>query len=261
MTKGEAKILVLGDICGNCGTEAVESKLWGIRKDLGVDMVIANGENCAEGNGLDRSSAERLFSCGVDVITSGNHIWKKSSAHSLLENNGFVIRPANYPSSRPGAGYCIYDMNSYKVLVMNLLGTVYMESLDSPFYTADKILAREEGNYDFAILDIHAEATSEKIALAKYLDGRVTAVFGTHTHVQTADEKVLAKGTGYITDAGMCGPVDSILGVKNEIIIRKFLTKMPARHEEASGDAMINGCLFTVSTENYRCIKAERISL
>ncbi|MBR3994992.1 MAG: TIGR00282 family metallophosphoesterase [Clostridia bacterium] len=262
MTKGEAKILVLGDICGNAGTGAIESQLWGIRKHYGVDMVVANGENSTEDSvGLDKTSAQRLFDSGVDVITSGNHIWRKSSAHSLLENNPYVIRPANYPSACPGSGYCIFDMNSYKVLVMNVMGTVFMENLDSPFTTADKILQREQGNFDFAVCDIHAEATSEKIALARYLDGRVTIVFGTHTHVQTADEKVLSGGTGFITDAGMCGASDSVLGIKSEIIIQKFLTKMPARHEEAVGDIMINGCLFTVSTETGKCLSAERICI
>ena len=261
MTNGKAKILVLGDVCGSIGVQAVKKKLWTLRKEHGIDMVIANGENAAVGNGLDRASADELFSAGVDVITSGNHIWKKSSVHSLLENNEYVLRPANYPGECPGSGYCIFDMCSYRVLVINVLGTVYMESLDSPFETADKILRREEGNFDIAVADIHAEATSEKMAFAKYLDGRVSAVVGTHTHVQTADECVLKGGTGYITDLGMCGPADSILGVKNDIIIRKFLSKMPARFEEAEGDAIICGCLFTVSTSDGRCHDAERIML
>ncbi len=259
MTKGEAKILCLGDICGACGTEAIQKNLWSIRKELCADMVVANGENAAVGNGLDRESADTLFSGGVDVITSGNHIFKKSSVYSLLENNEFVLRPANYPSECPGNGYCIFDMCSYKVLVINLLGTVYMESLESPFSASDRILMREKGNYDFALVDIHAEATSEKTALAKYLDGRATAVFGTHTHVQTADERILANGTGFICDLGMCGASDSVLGIKNDIIIRKFLTKMPVRHEEADGDAEICGCLFTVSTESFRCTNIQRI--
>ncbi len=261
MTNGEAKILVLGDICGSVGTEAVRKKLWSLRKEYGADMVIANGENAAVGNGLDRDTAEELFSAGVDVITSGNHIWKKSSAHSLLENNDHVLRPANYPGSCPGSGYCIFDMCSYKVLVINVLGTVFMESLASPFETADRILERERENYDIAVIDIHAEATSEKIAFGKYLDGRVSAIFGTHTHVQTADEDIFKNGTGYITDVGMCGPVDSVLGVKNDIIIRKFLSKMPSRHEEAQGTAIICGCVFTISTSSGKCLRTERIRI
>lgn len=259
MKNGEAKILVLGDVCGACGTGALKKKLWELRKECGADMVIANGENAAVGNGLDKESAQELFTAGVDVITSGNHIWKKSSVQSLLDNCEYVIRPANYPGGCPGSGYCIFDMCSYRVLVINVLGTVYMESLDSPFETADRILKREEGNYDICIIDIHAEATSEKIAFAKYFDGRVSAVFGTHTHVQTADSTVFHGGTGYITDAGMCGAKDSVLGIKNDIIIRKFLTKMPVRHEEADGDAIICGCLFTVETDSGKCVSAERI--
>lgn len=259
MTKGEARILVLGDICGECGTEHIRRKLRELIKEYGADMVIANGENAAVGNGLDCETAEVLLSCGVDVITGGNHTFRRSSLYSLLDKCENVIRPANYPGQCPGSGYCIFDMCSYRVLVMNLLGTVYMESLESPFAAADRILERESGNYDFAFVDIHAEATSEKAALAHYLDGRVTAVFGTHTHVQTADEKILPGGTGFITDLGMCGPVDSVLGIKKDIIIRKFLTKMPVRHEEADGESEIRGCLFTVSTDDFKCREVKRI--
>lgn len=259
MRNGEAKILALGDICGKCGTEAVAKKLWDIRKECDADMVIANGENAAVGNGLDRESAEILLQSGVDVITGGNHIFRKSSVYSLLDDSESIIRPANYPAECPGSGYCIFDMCSYRVLVMNLLGTVYMESLESPFAAADRILRREEGNFDLAITDIHAEATSEKIALAKYLDGRVAAVFGTHTHVQTADEKILPGGTGFICDLGMCGAADSVLGIKNEIILRKFLTKMPVRHEEAEGEAEICGCVFTVAVKDGKCTGVQRV--
>lgn len=261
MKKGIAEILVLGDIFGNCGTDAVEKKLWKIRKDYEIDMVIANGENAAEGSGINKEIADRLFSCGIDVITSGNHIFKKSSAYSLLENNEYVLRPANYPDECPGSGWCIFDMNSYKVLVINVMGTVFMESLASPFETVDRILKREEGNFDFAVADIHAEATSEKIAFARFFDGRISGVFGTHTHVQTADNQVLKNGTGYITDAGMCGPFDSVLGVESEIILKKFLTKMPVRHMEASGDVRICGCIFSVDVGSGKCVKTERICI
>ena len=259
MKNGEAKILAIGDICGKCGTEAVAKKLWDIRNELCADMVIANGENAAVGNGLDKESAQTLLQSGVDVITGGNHIFRKNSVYSLLDDGENIIRPANYPTECPGSGYCIFDMCSYRVLVMNLLGTVYMESLESPFAVADRILKREEGNFDLAVMDIHAEATSEKIALAKYLDGRVSAVFGTHTHVQTADEKILCGGTGFICDLGMCGAVDSVLGIKNDIILHKFLTKMPVRHEEAEGDAEICGCLFTVSVSSGKCTDVQRV--
>lgn len=261
MTNGEARILAIGDVVGKSGTEFISEKLWGLRKFYGVDMVVANGENAAPGNGLDKDTAESLFRAGVDVITSGNHIFRKSVAETLLESQENVLRPANYPSACPGSGWCIFDMCSYKVLVINLLGTVFMESLASPFEAADRILEREKGNFDFAVLDIHAEATSEKLALAKYLDGRVSAVFGTHTHVQTADEQIFPGGTGYITDAGMCGPHDSVLGIKNEIIIRKFLTKMPVRHEEADTPPALCGCLFTLSLSSGKCTGVQRICI
>ncbi len=261
MTNGEARILAIGDIVGKSGTSFIADKLWGLRKFYGVDMVVANGENAAPGNGLDRDTADTLFRAGVDVITSGNHIFRKSSVEQLLESEEKILRPANYPSACPGSGWCIFDMCSYKVLVMNLLGTVFMESLASPFETADRILEREKGNFDFAVLDIHAEATSEKLALAKYLDGKVSAIFGTHTHVQTADEQIFSGGTGYITDAGMCGPFDSVLGIKNDIIIRKFLTKMPVRHEEADTPPVLGGCLFTLSLSSGKCTAVQRISI
>ncbi len=261
MTKNEIKIMVLGDICGNIGTNAVEKKLWSLRKYYGADMVVANAENAAPGNGLDKETAEKLFRCGVDVITSGNHIWKKYNVKSLLENSQNILRPANYPPQCPGNGFCVFDMCSYKVLVINLIGTVFMESMESPFEKAKKILESENGNYDFSVVDFHAEATSEKIALAKYLDGRVSAFFGTHTHVQTADEQVFKGGTGYITDVGMCGAKDSVLGVRSDIIIEKFLHKMPVRHEEATGECLICGCLFTLSKQNGKCVAAERINV
>ena len=261
MTKGQAKILTLGDIVGAGGTEAIEKKLWEIRNENRIDMVIANGENAATGNGINPETAQRLFRAGVDVITGGNHIFRKSTIHSFLEKEKNIIRPANYPSECPGFGYCIFDMCSYRVLVINLLGTVYMESLENPFSCADKILKNEEGNFDIALLDFHAEATSEKLALARYLDGRISCFFGTHTHVQTSDEKVLAGGTGYITDLGMCGVEDSVLGVKSDIIIRRFLTKMPQKHEEAEGEARICGCIFTVCVENGKCVEVERIQI
>ena len=261
MTNGQAKILVIGDVVGAGGTGFIEEKLWGLRKFYGIDMTIVNGENAAVGNGIDKATADRLMKSGVDVITSGNHIWKKNGIADLLDGNQYILRPANYPPSCPGSGYCIFDMCSYKVLIVNLLGTVFMESLESPFTAIDKILSREKGNFDFAVVDIHAEATSEKLALAKYIDGKVSVVFGTHTHVQTADEQILPLGTGYITDVGMCGPEDSVLGIKNDIIIKKFLTKMPVRHEEADTPSSLCGCIFTLSLDSGKCTGVQRICI
>ncbi len=259
MKNGIFKLLAVGDVVGKNGSEVLRKNLWGLRRTLEADMVIANGENAAVGNGLDKDTAELLFASGTDVITSGNHIWKKNQAYSLLENNENILRPANYPSSCPGSGYGIYRIEGLRVLVMNLLGTVFLDSLDSPFDTARRILDREKGSFDLSVIDFHAEATSEKLALARYLDGEAAVIFGTHTHVQTADEQVLPKGTGYITDLGMTGVVDSVLGVRSDIIIRRFLTKMPARHEEADGDAVICGCLFTIDTSAGRCVSVQRV--
>lgn len=259
MEKGIARVLAVGDVVGRIGSEYLSERLWGLRRELKIDMAIVNGENSAQGNGIDRESAEMLLRGGADVITGGNHIYRKSAASSLLTDSENIIRPANYPAECPGVGYCIFDMCSYRVLVMNLLGTAFMESLDSPFTTADKILKREEGRYDMAFVDFHAEATGEKIALGRYLDGRVSGVFGTHTHVQTADEQIFKGGTGYITDLGMCGPTDSVLGVKSDIIIRRFLNKMPCRHEEAEGECALCGAVFTVDCSNGKCLGVERI--
>ena len=259
MRNGKARILAVGDVVGEAGTEYIKENLWHIRDLHSVDMVILNAENAAPGNGLDRETAEVLLRSGADVLTSGNHIWKRSAIRGLLDENEYILRPANYPGSCPGNGVCIFDMASYKVLVMNLQGTVYMESLASPFETADRILEREKGSFDLAFVDFHAEATSEKLALAKHLDGRITAFFGTHTHVQTADEKILPGGTGYITDLGMCAPEDSVLGVRNDIIIKHFLTKMPVKHEEAPGKAVMNACLFEVDLGTGKCKKVIRM--
>lgn len=258
MKNGKVKIMAFGDVVGKNGTDSLCSQLWNLRKEYDADMVIVNGENAAVGNGLDKETCEELLRCGADVITGGNHIFRKSSVYSFLDNCESVIRPANYPSACPGSGYCIYDLFGYKVLVMNLLGTVYMESLESPFAVADRILEREKGSFDLSFVDIHAEATSEKYALARYLDGRVSAVFGTHTHVQTSDEQILECGTGYITDLGMCGPKNSILGIKSDIIIKRFLTKLPVRHEEAEGESQISFCVFTVDTSSGKCVGVER---
>jgi metallophosphoesterase, MG_246/BB_0505 family len=261
MINGMMKILAIGDIVGISGSEYIRKYLWKIRTDQKIDFTIANGENAAKGNGLDVETAKLLFSSGVDVLTSGNHIWNKREIRAYLENETNVLRPANYPDSCPGNGYCITEICGYRFLVLSLLGTVYLESLESPFTTADRILKNENGNYDFSLIDFHAEATSEKQALAKYLDGRVNIVFGTHTHVQTADEKILPHGTAFITDLGMTGPYNSILGIKNEIIIEKFLTKMPVRFEEGDGEVELCGAVFTLDLKSKSITDIQRIKL
>lgn len=250
------RILCIGDVVGQAAVAALEKHLWPIRNTLGADLVITNSENAAQGNGLDVQSAKRILFAGTDVITSGNHIWKKKEIGNYLNDTANVIRPANFPASCPGCGYTICEARGYRVLVMNVLGTMYMEALDSPFDAIDRILALKEGSYDISVLDIHAEATSEKAALAAYFDGRVSAIFGTHTHVQTADASVLPGGTGFITDVGMTGPVDSILGVKKEIVIEKFRKHMPVRFDIADNEIALCGCLFTYDTDTKRVTQA-----
>ena len=261
MNNGCIKILAVGDVVGVGGTAYIKENLWGIRKRLCADMVILNGENAAAGNGIDPDTAETLFSSGADVITSGNHIWQKRSVQSYIESNVCLLRPVNYPPSCPGNGYVIFDCSGYRVLVISVMGTVFLDALESPFTAVDRVLEREKGSYDFAFCDIHAEATSEKIAFGRHFDGKISAIVGTHTHVQTADEKILPGGTGYITDLGMTGPYDSVLGMKLETVLARFLTKMPHRYEEAEGEIMFNGCLFTVSLSDFKVTSVERICL
>lgn len=255
------KILALGDVVGACGVQHLSGgRLRRMRDTLGAQLVIVNGENSAVGNALSPDSAEALFEAGADVITGGNHTLKKKQVYDYLDSHNMAIRPANYPADAPGDGYCIADCMGWRVLVINLLGTTFMDSLDSPFKVADSILQRNAGRYDICLIDIHAEATSEKLCLARYLDGKVGAVFGTHTHVQTADACVLKGGTGYITDLGMTGSQAGVLGVKTECIIHKFTRRTPVYFEPAEGDALACGALFTLDTDTGLCTEAVAVS-
>lgn len=249
------RILALGDIVSPNAVEQLGKRLWNFRKENKIDFVVANGENASRGNGLDTNHAKEMLDYGVDVITGGNHIWQKNNLRDFLDSSKNIVRPLNFPSTSAGNGYTIIDCNGLKILVLNVSGTIYMESLACPFDAVEKVLEKEKGNYDLSLLDVHAEATSEKYALARYFDGRINGIFGTHTHVQTADEQILPKGTGYITDLGMCGPTDSILGVKSEIIIEKLRSKMPARFEFAEGDIRFNGVIFDFDTTSYDNVK------
>lgn len=239
------KLLCLGDVVGRRSVEHLEKKLWNLRNLWGVDLVVVNGENASDGNGLLPEDADRLFSAGADVITSGNHIFRRKELYPYLEEKPFLLRPANYPASCPGTGCAVTDCAGRELLVISLLGTALMEPLRSPFETADQLL-EQYAHIPLKLVDFHAETTSEKKALACYLDGRVTAVVGTHTHVQTADAQVLPGGTGFITDLGMTGPVNSILGVDKVNVIRKFTTHMPVRFEKADGVIQIQGALLEV---------------
>ena len=253
------KILTIGDVTGVRSIEYLRKRLWGVRQQFGADVVIANGENVSDIRGISAADAEALLDCGIDLLTTGNHVWGKFDIGSFLDSSPSIIRPANFPPSCPGVGSTVLRVGGWRLLCINVMGVVYMDALDSPFDTVDKILERERGKYDFALLDIHAEATSEKIALAHYFDGRVQVFFGTHTHVPTADEQILPKGCGYITDLGMCGPSASALGLKPEIIAEKLITGLPCRFEPANTPPVLQGALFTLSPFLTSCVKVERI--
>lgn len=254
-------ILCIGDVCGSAGCRLVRQKLPAFKRLKAIDMVIVNGENSADGNGLLPASAEHLLASGADVLTGGNHSFQRREAMHYYEENDRVLRPANYPDEAPGQGMVLVDFGYTTVAVISLMGNVYMEPLDCPYRTADRLTeeARRAGA-KVILLDFHAEATAEKRGLGFYLDGRISALFGTHTHVQTADEQLLPGGTGYITDLGMTGPIQSVLGVKPELAISKMKTHLPVRFENADGPCMLNGCLFTVDPASGRCTGVERVN-
>ena len=237
------RILAVGDVVGNVGVEHLQKHLWRVRNENKIDVCVVNGENASEISGVSRADAQRILDAGADVITLGNHTWGRRDIQGMLDESESVIRPANYVPGLPGNGYTILTVSGYKVLFINLIGTVNMEAESNPFLAADKIFERERGGYDLAVVDFHAEATSEKIAMGRYLDGRAALVFGTHTHVQTADEQILPRGTAYITDVGMSGPMNGVLGVSYDIIIRRFLTHLPERFMVANGDIKAHGVI------------------
>ena len=245
------KILFLGDICGKAGRYAVQMVLPTWISKHNPDIVIANGENAAGGFGLTKQTAEEIFSSGVDVITLGNHTFSKKEVVHLLEDDARVLRPLNYPKSTPGYGYGIYNTRGgQKIAVINLLGRVFLDMVDNPFERVKEVIEKINRETDFIFIDFHAEATSEKAAMAWMLDGIATAIVGTHTHVQTADERVLPNGTGFLSDAGMCGPLDSILGVKPEIIVDRMLNFGQQRFEVVeNGPKVINGVLISAKAD------------
>ena len=254
------KILAIGDIVGGIAIDYLEKKLSRFVNENKVDFVIANAENASEIKGLSRRDAEALYNVGVDFITLGNHAFGKRDIYSFLdENEHRIIRPANFPASAPGSGYTIINIDGYKVLIMNILGTMFMNPINSPFEAVDVALEREKGNFDFAILDIHAEATSEKLAIARYFDGRISIMFGTHTHVQTADECILPMGSAYITDLGMAGPENSILGTKVEAIIDRFIMQTPQYFTVADGGVKVHGAIFDIDPSNSKIKSVKRV--
>ncbi|MEW6770182.1 MAG: TIGR00282 family metallophosphoesterase [Bacillota bacterium] len=253
------RILMIGDIVGRPGRRAVKENLAAIRQGFGIDFTIANGENIAGGNGVTRETANELFGYGIDVLTGGNHIWDKKESYAFIAEEARLIRPANYPPEVPGAGYRVFPVGDCKVAVVNLLGRVFMPDVDCPFRRAEEILAELSAVTPVIVVDFHAEATSEKMAFGWFLDGRVSAVLGTHTHVQTADERVLPGGTAYITDVGMTGPRDSVIGVRTETIIAKYVTQLPKRFEVAGGPYQFDACVVTVDPVTGKALEIERI--
>ncbi len=245
MQDNSFKVLLLGDVIGQAGCRAVFFNLKSIIKKKNPDLVIINGENSADGFGIIPKTAEQLFQSGADVITTGNHVWQKPDGVQLLKDSVNILRPANYPDGAPGRGYCIVEKKGIKVAVINLEGRESMSNLDCPFKSAREIIRKikKEGNVNIIVIDFHAESTSEKESLAHYLDGDVSLIAGTHTHIQTADEKILPGGTAYITDVGMTGPEDSVIGSDKMIAIQRFMTQMPVKMEIADTDLMINGIL------------------
>ncbi len=256
------RLLCIGDVCGSGGCEKVRKVLPQMKKEYNIDTVVINGENSADGNGVTPASADFLFTCGADVITGGNHSFRRKEIESYIENNPFLLRPHNLPEVDAGSGYCLLDKGRYTVAVINLSGTIYLERLkaSNPFLCVDELIQRaEKDGADVIIVDFHAEATSEKRAMGFYLDGKVSVVFGTHTHIQTADNKILPKGTGYITDLGMTGPENSVLGVKTDIIINRLKSSDMSKFEFADGECTLNGCIFDIDLQNGKTLKTERI--
>ena len=256
-----AKVLMIGDIVGKPGLLALENVLPKLLQKEKIDLVIANGENAADGLGITVEIATDMFTIGVDVITSGNHIFKKREIIKYLDKEPRILRPANYPADKPGHGFITMSLDGYRIAVLNLEGKVFLNNIQSPFLAADEILPKLRSEVEAIFVDFHAEATSEKVALARYLDGRVTAVIGTHTHVQTADEKVLPNGTAYITDVGMTGPIDSVIGVDVEKAIARFLSEDKLKYKIGSGDSQFEAVLITFDTSSGKATDIQPIQV
>ena len=254
------KILFIGDIVGSPGREAIKKLLPGLIKEHSLDFVVANAENVAGGSGVTLKTAEDLFASGVDVLTSGDHIWKRSEIFELLKTEKRILRPLNFPGSSPGQGSSVFKAKAGKnVGVINVNGRVFMDPLECPFKTSLKAAEELSKETNIIIVDMHAEATSEKVALGWYLDGKVSAVLGTHTHIQTADEKILPNGTAYITDAGMTGPYDSVIGRKVEDVLQRFLTLLPTRFEVAESNIQLHGVLLDIDNKTGKALSIERV--
>jgi len=254
-------IMFVADICGKSGRQAAAHMIKPLREKHGVDYVIANVENAAGGFGITAEMSRKAFSYGIDMQTSGNHIWDRYDIIRYLQDDPNLIRPANFPDGVPGVGFLIEQIGNIKIGVVNLMGRTYMKDLDCPFTVAKDVVERIRNHTNIIFVVFHAEATSEKQAMWYWLDGKVTAVVGTHTHVQTADEQISPKGTAYLTDAGMTGPHDSIIGMEKEPSLKRFLTGMPIRFSTASEDVRLSGAFVTVDTDTGQAQSIERFNL
>lgn len=253
------KILLVGDIFGTCGMEYIKYTLRSIIDRENIDFVIANGENASGGNGLSYADYDTLMDIGVDVITMGNHTFGRKDIFKIFENQTNVIRPANYPKGTPGMGSTVVNCRGKRIGIINAMGRVNIMNIDCPFTACDREIENIRDKADIIIVDFHAEATSEKRAMGYYLDGRVACVFGTHTHVETADNCLLPRGTAYITDIGMTGAIDSVLGVSPDVIIDRFITSLPQKFEHALGRAKLCGAILTVDDKTNKALSLELI--
>ena len=257
------KLLFIGDIVGRPGRDLVRRHLKALAASLDADVVIANGENAAGGAGITRDNTYELLAAGIDVITSGNHVWDKRETLEFIGAEPRLLRPANYPADTPGHGsYVALSRHGVKVGVVNVMGRVFLHAIDDPFRTAEREIERvRAGGAQVVFVDMHAETTSEKMALGWYLDGKVSAIVGTHTHVQTADERILPGGTAYLTDVGMTGPHDGVIGMDRAAVIARFVSGLPVRFEPASGDARLHGVTVTADPATGKATAIERVAL
>ena len=255
----EYRVLAIGDVVGETGLAHLERHLRSVQKLKSIDFTVVNGEN-ASGVGLTPEQAERIYDAGADVITLGNHTFGKMQIADFLDDAPYILRPANYTGRAPGRGWAVYDRGGVTVRVVNLIGRCDLNfNAENPFTTMDKILERQQA--DFTLLDFHAEATSEKLAMGYYLDGRISAMWGTHTHVPTADERVYPKGTGYLTDLGMTGAIESVLGIRPEQSVETFLGGLPGRYQTPKGPCKMQGAVFTLNSASGLCESVERIDI
>ncbi|WP_134687113.1 TIGR00282 family metallophosphoesterase [Brevibacillus migulae] len=255
------KLLFIGDIVGSPGREIVKDYLPRLKRKYQPTFIVANGENAANGKGITEKIVKELFEAGVQAITLGNHTWDNKEIFEFIDDQDRVIRPANFPPGTPGKGITYIKQPEGELAIINLQGRTFLPPLDCPFAKADELVEQARKRTKYIFVDFHAEVTSEKQALSWYLDGRISGLVGTHTHVQTGDERILPQGTAYLTDAGMCGPSDGILGMDREVVIKKFRTQLPVRFEVASGPTQLNGVVITLDKASGKATKIERIRI